>query len=758
MNLRVALENAAAGGFVFPAIVTWNEAAKKLDKRPAISGWREAASREPEQIKKWFATFTEAVPGIELGRSGLFVVDLDRHPGGADGVANFKAFRGDNPVPQCPTTKTPGGGWHLYFRQPEGERLGNRTGTLPAGVDCRGDGGWTVAPGAVFGPWRWIGDAAKLAATPPLPDWLLTAVRARKTTEYSAGPSPSDASKRERAYAERALINAADKVATTPRGNRNTELNTAAFCLGTLIARNWIGRATVEGRLHDAAIACGYVADDGESAVRSTIKSGIEAGIKEPHVDLPDRERKLAERETAKHIEPAAWQSGTFTAADLQTMDFPPFAWIVEDILPAEGTALFCSRPKFGKSWLALDLCLGCAADRFILGTIKPKQGDVLYLALEDSKRRLQRRLAKLLPFDSKAPERLKFTTEWRRLHEGGLEDICAWYDETKKKGGNPILAVIDVLAKVRKPTGNRPAYEADYEALTGITKLANELGIAILVVHHIRKMQADDLMEMVSGTFGVTGAVDTVLVMANKPNGTVLDVRGRDAEQAELAIEFEKSTCRWRVLGNASEVHMSEQQAKILAALRQAGEPMAVADIEAATEIKRTSLDTALFRLGKEGAIKRVGRGLYALSDWQPPEGPKPQSFKSFKRDKPLPDSVQDSNHYENIKESDVSFKSFKSCSPGTPSPVVQPADGPAALPVQTLKDLKDCKIGSQATESIAKSETAKSGNGKIALQDLKDSLPPGQAKARVFIKEVWPPSLGPVGDDVFDIEPDAR
>ena len=80
-NRAVALELAAAGVFVFPAIVAWNEAAKKLDKRPAISGWREAATTDPEQIKKWWSTFTEAVPGIELGRSNLFVVDLDRHPG-----------------------------------------------------------------------------------------------------------------------------------------------------------------------------------------------------------------------------------------------------------------------------------------------------------------------------------------------------------------------------------------------------------------------------------------------------------------------------------------------------------------------------------------------------------------------------------------------------------------------------------------------------------------------------------------------------
>jgi RecA-family ATPase len=87
-------------------------------------------------------------------------------------------------------------------------------------------------------------------------------------------------------------------------------------------------------------------------------------------------------------------------------MEFPPMAWIVRNIIPAEGVVLLCSKPKFGKSWLAYDLCIACTTDRFTLGTVKPAQGNVLYLALEDSKRRLQRRMTKLLPtFGSAWPE-----------------------------------------------------------------------------------------------------------------------------------------------------------------------------------------------------------------------------------------------------------------------------------------------------------------------------------------------------------------
>jgi AAA domain len=338
----------------------------------------------------------------------------------------------------------------------------------------------------------------------------------------------------------------------------------------------------------------------------------------------------------------SAWKIGSFSAKALQSMEFPPIAWIVHNIIPAEGVVLLCSKPKFGKSWLAGDLCLACTTDRFTLGTIKPAQGNVLYLALEDSKRRLQRRMTKLLPtFGSAWPDKLLFKTEWRRLHEGGVDDIRAWCAHTKSMGGKPILVVIDVLAMARKPVGNRQLYEADYAALADLAKLANELGLAIVVLHHTRKMAADDFMETVSGSYGISGAVDTILVMANKPNGAVLDIRGRDVESAELAIEFDKQTCRWRLLGDAAEVHVSSQRAKIIAALKDAGLAMSIPALMEATGMKRNPLDVLLGRMAKEGEIQRVGKGLYAHLDYvslpdDPPPANPPSKNKQSKRGTP--------------------------------------------------------------------------------------------------------------------------
>jgi hypothetical protein len=400
------------------------------------------------------------------------------------------------------------------------------------------------------------------------------------------------------------------------------------------------------------------------------------------------------------------WSKGTFTAHDLQSMTFPPISWILRNIIMAEGVTILCSKPKFGKSWLVYDLCIACAMNRITLGEYHPAQGDVLYLALEDSKRRLQRRMQKLLPgFEGAWSQNLTITTSWRRLHEGGLDDIRDWYKQTKEKeGGRPLMVAIDVLAKVRRPSGNRPAYEADYEALTGLHELSHELGIAIVVVHHTRKLAADDLMEMVSGTYGMTGAVDTVLVMASKATGSVLDIRGRDVEAAELALQFNKDSCKWTVLGNAAEVHVSDQRKAITHALTEAGMPMKITELVAATGMKRNPLELLLGKMVKDGAIKRVRPGLYSHKDYTPPPEPDPPKGKSVRSVRPLSDTRQMPDRpqsTEKTQESTGTCPSVRSVQEITSSAEDNIVTSPQPDLVILRTDQTDGQIAAQATGS---------------------------------------------------------
>jgi hypothetical protein len=238
----------------------------------------------------------------------------------------------------------------------------------------------------------------------------------------------------------------------------------------------------------------------------------------------------------------------------------------------------------------------------------------VLYLALEDSNRRLQRRLDKLLPtFNAEWPERFKLATKWKRLHEGGADALREWCLSVER----PTLIAIDTLALIRPPArSSQQAYQSDYEAMTFLHDLTREFpGLGIIVVHHDRKMEAADVFDTVSGTQGLIGAADTICVIKRNATGTTLHVRGRDVEESENAIGFDKSSCRWTILGSAAEVHRSNERGRVLAALQEAGEPMSVGEIMAAAQLSgRNAADLLLGKMRRAGEIARAGRGLYSI------------------------------------------------------------------------------------------------------------------------------------------------
>jgi hypothetical protein len=305
------------------------------------------------------------------------------------------------------------------------------------------------------------------------------------------------------------------------------------------------------------------------------------------------------------------WQDKIVTARALQTMTFKPVRYILPGYI-AEGATIIAGKPKVGKSWLTLDLAIAATAERFTLGTLKPTQGDVLYLALEDNRRRLQRRIAKLWP-NARPTDRLALVTDWRRADEGGLEDINDWCVSV----ADPVMVIVDTLEKFRPLQSSRAnAYSADYAAVTGLQKIAGERRIAVVINHHVRKMDADDPFDTVSGTLGLTGAADSIIVLKRQAGAVTMYAHGRDIEEVESAIQFERSTCRWTILGAASEVHISRERAAVLAALGEAGaDGLSVSEIMAHTgSTSRGAMDVLLFQMRNDGAIDRPKRGVYRL------------------------------------------------------------------------------------------------------------------------------------------------
>jgi hypothetical protein len=271
---------------------------------------------------------------------------------------------------------------------------------------------------------------------------------------------------------------------------------------------------------------------------------------------------------TAHRVAPIRRTS--WTADELMAFDFPDLLWAVVGIIAA-GLNLLAGAPKLGKSWFALNIAVAVAAGGKALGRIDVEQGDVLYLALEDNPRRMKDRLGKVLA-GATAPRALTVTVECERLTDGGLDRIRRWLE------AHPLarLIVVDVFARVRGRTDARTdRYEADYIAAAELKALADEYGVAVLLVHHTRKATADDFLDTVSGTQGIAGAADAVLVLTRARNTkqAVLKITGRDVQEAEYALELDPAIGVWQLLETpAAEVDLGDTRRRILDHLRSDG------------------------------------------------------------------------------------------------------------------------------------------------------------------------------------------
>ncbi|WP_421360247.1 AAA family ATPase [Agrobacterium rosae] len=298
----------------------------------------------------------------------------------------------------------------------------------------------------------------------------------------------------------------------------------------------------------------------------------------------------------------------TFTAHDLRKMDFPPIRFAIPGYVP-EGLTLLGGKPKIGKSWMSLDFAMAIATGGNALGSIRCEQGTVLYCALEDNRRRLQRRMRHRYGDERTWPKYFHFTTQMNRLGKGGLDDLRDWIVEN-----DPALIIIDTLVCVRaqKSRDTGTGYDADYAALAPLQELAGEFGVSIIVIHHLRKMAGDDPLDMVSGTTGLTGAVDTILILNRDGNGITLYGRGREIEEIETALELDNGA--WKILGQASEARRSDQRNVIIDTLAKSNTPMSPSAIAKSLDVSENNIKQLLLKMVKAGELRKRGRGQYEL------------------------------------------------------------------------------------------------------------------------------------------------
>ena len=227
-------------------------------------------------------------------------------------------------------------------------------------------------------------------------------------------------------------------------------------------------------------------------------------------------------------------------------MDLPATKFVIKELLP-QGLAIIGGAPKVGKSWLMLDWCVRIAKGETIWNFPTTK-GTTLYVSLEDTASRLQERL---LSVTDEAPN-VFFTTFSFKIGEGLEEQIKSFVADHP----GTALIVIDTFQMIRN-TGSEVSYASDYNEIEILKKLAEELKITILLVHHLRKQGDSDPFNMLSGTNGLAGGVDTMFVLDKSKRcstNATLYCSGRDIEDREIELCFDKDNCVWNFVSDSSD------------------------------------------------------------------------------------------------------------------------------------------------------------------------------------------------------------
>jgi hypothetical protein len=238
------------------------------------------------------------------------------------------------------------------------------------------------------------------------------------------------------------------------------------------------------------------------------------------------------------------------TSTILLSTEYPPIKWVVPDLI-GEGLTMLCGAPKIGKSWFVLGLSIAAAAGGRFLGSIQTMKTETLYLALEDTDRRIHNRLKKL---GASPDDNLKITTQW---HDGyfGLETYLKEHKETG-------LVIVDTLARFAN-IEDMNDYSMTTAAMARLKRIADDLEIAIVVIHHAKKTGNGkdnnmDWTEKALGSTGLTGATDsTILIDRDRgketKNTAALYATGRDTGDIYRSLKLDLDCGGWTIIGKSA-------------------------------------------------------------------------------------------------------------------------------------------------------------------------------------------------------------
>jgi len=252
------------------------------------------------------------------------------------------------------------------------------------------------------------------------------------------------------------------------------------------------------------------------------------------------------------------------SATELESKIIPPSNWAIEGFLP-EGLTILAGAPKSGKSILALNIALALSSEVEVIGKRSKTSKKVLYLPYEDSERRIQDRIKKVkVGLSIKKEPRAFFWENCNppKLDKNTLHEIGALVKEQKMD-----MLIIDTLGSSIKNIRKKglSSYMDEYELLNMFQRFALDYKISVLLLHHTRKMKAENIFDEISGTRGISGAADANYILQRNKYSGELFIEGRDLEDANYLLELDKENLTWNFKGLTSSVSISPEQQSIL-------------------------------------------------------------------------------------------------------------------------------------------------------------------------------------------------
>jgi hypothetical protein len=626
-TLDAALRYAAAGLYVLPVTAGSKNPGSVVGK-----GWQHKSSTDPQTITAWFAGTDHGV-AIHVGRSGLVVADIDQ-------VDKLPDILADAAAEHWPPTQQTRHGIHHVYATPPGRTLSNGLGRLGNGWgEIRGRNGVILGAPSQHpdgGRYRWLhtGDIPVLPdAVAALLDDATDATDAASDTQVDAFLDTHVDEQRPELLGVLMTVFLNAVAQGESRHTRMVSVATGAMSearAGLYPARK--AAEALETLFLDAVTTEAPGKATRTPAVARSEWRGILAWAvaQAQAADLQQVRARAAQQVPADNLtfevvvgraeegtEPDPF-ADAISLTQLDAMTFAPPSYLVDKILPKGGITLLAGAPKIGKSYLALGVALAVAQNGLALNRLPVTgPGGVLFISLDDANPARAQQRARQINYGRPLPSAVTLHTA-PNLGQGktARDQIARYLDRHPRIR----LVIIDTLTHLRENRrANESVYDADVRWMATLRTLLDGHDCTFLCLAHIRKERADDGVMSVSGTYGVTGGADSLIILTGNRNapGRIVEVVNRDDAGGEYALSF---TDHGLILTD-EDPHdparmLSADDARVYRALEEFGPDGASAgELSGALGGPMTKMGNRLGRMAHRGIIRRLGRGRYAAN-----------------------------------------------------------------------------------------------------------------------------------------------